>query len=116
MRREAAISGGFSRTSTAKWRLSLKLGRDVCELGVEGAADGVDSRDDDNRDASRDQSVLDGRSAILISDKCKNLRHMERSFGFLCANEIGRELLKRVSLDVSKFNGFHIVSVKTAEC
>src|SRR3954451_9335801 len=42
------------------------------ELGVQGAAEGVDDGDDGERDAGRDQSVFDGGGAGLILHETRN--------------------------------------------
>ena len=44
----------------------LELGRNAGELGVQRGAKAVDDRDDRNRDASRDEAVLDGRRAGFV--------------------------------------------------
>src|SRR5262245_32516920 len=70
---EAAGTGGFSQVPNL--RSLLKLRRDVVELRVQGRADRVHGRNDHDRNASSDETILNRGGARLVLQERNNLRH-----------------------------------------
>src|SRR5262249_26769374 len=53
----------------------LQRGRHAGEGRIQARTNGTDNRNDGNRDASGDQTILDGGRAVVITDETLNRRH-----------------------------------------
>jgi hypothetical protein len=73
---EAAVAGGFTRTSTSHMEMLLQLGRNTLEFAVEVGANRVDGGDNYDRNASGNQPVFDCSCTRLIFEKRRNSRHV----------------------------------------
>ena len=58
----------------------LDLRSDVVEHVVQVAADEREASDDDDRDQSRDQTILDCSGTALAADELEQLRHVVSPF------------------------------------
>jgi len=68
---EAAGTGGFSQVSNV--RSLFKLRRDAVELRVQGRADRVHGRNDHDRNASSDETILNRGGARLVLQEATTL-------------------------------------------
>ena len=70
---EAAVSGGFRISVLAN---SVQRVCNQLERAVQARANGVDARNDHDRNTGCDQAVLDRRCARLVFEKRDKYRHV----------------------------------------